>query len=218
MFKNSGKKIMGFAKFIYVMNLILAILAVAGGCLFVVMEYGDEVDLWLPYVGLVVLAGALYMLLVYVSVLGLYAFGELVQSNIDMQRSMDELQLSMARLPQQLRANAVSRQEPAPAAPVAPVPPVPRAPAQEYTPEPRGVAPIVEDDFYFPESQEDRPVTYAYNYKAPAGAPAYPMQSSAVRMEPEAQNPAPGVVLCSKCGGKHDPSATFCRYCGTPLH
>ena len=82
MFRNSGKKIMGFVNFVFYLNLVLTILAVIAGTIFVFLEYGEIMWLVLAAVGCL-LVGALYMLIVFLSLLCLYAFGEMVQSTVE---------------------------------------------------------------------------------------------------------------------------------------
>ena len=88
MFNNSGKKIKGFVKFVYFLNLVLALLAFVVGVIYAYSEFGGELQLMLVAVVLMAIAVVVYMLLVFVSLLCLYAFGELAQSNLEMQHTL----------------------------------------------------------------------------------------------------------------------------------
>lgn len=81
MFHNSGKKIMGFVKFVFYANAILVALIVLGITIFMGSEEGAGAALLALLIGAVF--GGLYMCIIYLSMLCVYAFGELVQSNAE---------------------------------------------------------------------------------------------------------------------------------------
>ena len=213
MFRNSGKKIMGFVNFVFYLNLVVAILAVIGLTVFVQLEYESIKWTALAVVG-GLLAGALYMLIVFLSLLCLYAFGELVQSSVDTKRILGEMQRSAERYsPQNYRdsiqvtsvtrskASIAERKAPTPpmAPPVAsaaPVVPVPEAPKAE---------PIAVTEAIPTALKEEQPVRRSFSMDA-AGAPGFGVGEL-----------TPRPLFCTKCGAKHDHGTPTCRYCGTPL-
>ena len=81
MFQNSGKKIMGFVKFVFYANAILVALIVLGITILMGSEEGAGAALVALLVGAII--GGLYMCIIYLSMLCVYAFGELVQSNAE---------------------------------------------------------------------------------------------------------------------------------------
>ena len=81
MFQNSGKKIMGFVKFVFYANAILVALIVLGITIFMGSEEGAGAALLVLLIGAVL--GGLYMCIIYLSMLCVYAFGELVQTNAE---------------------------------------------------------------------------------------------------------------------------------------
>lgn len=190
MFKNSGKKIMGFVNFVFYLNLVLALLAAVGGTVYVHMEY-EELTYTLLAAVVALAAVLLYMLLVFLSLLSLYAFGELTQSNVEIKQLLQQL---VDRGREEPESGAAAH-----AAPAAPAP-TPRSPMLEKR---YPVTPYVpEEPVRTPPAREPAPVQTA-------AAPA-PVQTVAAPAQP-------AIVFCPKCGGKHSPTATHCRYCATPL-
>jgi len=194
MFKNSGKKIMGFVKFVFALSVILAVLALVGGVLYAVSEFSYSTSTMVLMIVGCVLGAALFVLLSFLSLLGLYAFGELTQSNLEIQRILTEMQASSSRITAQpYRENVRTvprREEPRPAAP-----------------KPAAPAPVEEPEL---PPQPERTASFAMDYKAAAGAPVIPVAGAG---EAHAQEQ----LICSKCGAKHGPAANNCRYCGNPL-
>ena len=216
MFRNSGKKIMGFVNFVFYLNLVVAILAVIGLTVFVQLEYESIKWTALAAVGGLV-AGALYMVIVFLSLLCLYAFGELVQSSVDTKRILGEMQRSAERYsPQNYRdplqvtsvtrskATIAERKAPTPpmAPPVAPVAP-PAAPSA--APEAPKAEPITATES-FPTAPKAEPPRPSFSMDSAAGAPGFGVGDLTARL-----------LFCTKCGAKHDPGTPSCRYCGTPL-
>lgn len=207
MFRNSGKKIMGFVNFVFYLNLVLTILAVIAGTIFVFLEYGEIMWLVLAAVGCL-LVGALYMLIVFLSLLCLYAFGEMVQSTVETKRILTEMQRESERFSPQnyidpIQASPVTRSKPtiaerkvsaAPAAAPAPAPVQPVGATETVVPAPKE------------EPAEPARPSFAFDYKSAAGAPGF-----------STGDLSPRPLFCSKCGAKHDPGTASCRYCGTPL-
>ena len=220
MFRNSGKKIMGLVNFVFYLNLVLAILAVIGAAVIVFIETESVKWVLLAVLG-GLLGGALYMVIVWLSLLCMYAFGELVQSSVDTKRILGEMQRSSERYsPQNYREPVqVTRSKPsiaerksAPAAaaapaPVAPVPvaPVPVAPAPAAVEE-RPVQDIGTTETVMAPKEEPARPSFAYDH-SPAGAPGFGVSD---------RSPRP--LFCTKCGAKHEPGTAACRYCGTPLN
>lgn len=199
MFKNSGKKIMGLVKFVFALSVIVALLALAGGVLYAVNEFSYSTSTMVLMIVGCVLGAVLFVLLAFISLLGLYAFGELTQSNLEIQRILTEMQASATRItPQPYRENvrAVPRREES--RPAAPKPAEPAAPAPAPVEEPEAAP------------QPERTASFAYNYKAAAGAPVIPVTGAG-------EAPAQELLICSKCGAKHGPAANNCRYCGNSL-
>ena len=214
MFRNSGKKIMGFVNFVFYLNLVVAILAVVGLTVYVQLEY--ETIKWtaLAAVGGLV-TGALYMVIVFLSLLCLYAFGELVQSSVDIKRILGEMQRNAERYsPQNYRdsiqvtsvtrskATVAERKAPTPpmappVAPVAPPAPTPEAPKAE---------PIAATEA-FPAAPKAEPARPSFSLDSAAGAPGFGVGDLTARP-----------LFCTKCGAKHDPGTPNCRYCGNPLN
>ena len=216
MFRNSGKKIMGFVNFVFYLNLVVAILAVIGLTVFVQLEYESIKWTALAAVG-GLLAGALYMLIVFLSLLCLYAFGELVQSSVDTRRILGEMQRSAERYsPQNYRdpiqvtsvtrskATIAERKAPTPpmAPPVAPVAP-PAAPAE--APEAPKAEPITATEA-IPSAPKAEPPRPSFSVDSAAGAPGFGVGDFTARP-----------LFCTKCGAKHETGTPNCRYCGTPL-
>lgn len=213
MFKNSGKKIMWAVNALFILNVVLVVLALAALGLSVFADvFGSRVDMGEPAVvfGLGVAAGILYLIVVYFALLGLYAFGELVQNTVETRRILAQMQTSGSRVPP-----APVYREPVRVAPRPEPPKPPRAPQPE--PSQEFPAPVSA-----PEAPAE-PVTEAVEpsleYRAPAGAPVFPVMN--------AGRPAPGdgyrmaggtnLVFCPKCGAKHDVGTSNCRYCGAEL-
>jgi len=225
MFRNSGKKIMGFVNFVFYLNLVLAILAVVGGAIFVQMEYESVKWTVLAAVGGLV-AAALYMVVVFLSLLCLYAFGELVQSSVDSRRILSEMQHSIERYsPQNFRepiqVTSITRNKPtiaerkvstpaahAASAPVAPVVSAPAVPVASVTPAaPAAESVGVTETIGSPAKEEPVRPSFSMDYSAAAGAPGF-----------STGDHAPRPLFCTKCGAKHEPDTPNCRYCGTPLN
>ena len=217
MFRNSGKKIMGFVNFMFYLNLVVAILAVVGLTVFVQLEY--ETVKWTALAAVAgLLAGAVYMLIVYLGLLHLYAFGELVQSSADTKRVLGEMQRSVERYsPQNYRdpiqvtsvtrskATIAERKAPTPpmAPPVAPVvPPV----GPSAAPEAPKAEPIAATEAFPTVPREEQPARPSFSMDGAAGAPSFGVSEF-----------TPRPLFCTKCGAKHDPGTANCRYCGTPL-
>lgn len=204
MFRNSGKKIMGFVNFVFYLNLVLIILAVVAGTIFVQMEYSSVKWTVLAALGGLV-AAALYMVIVFLSLLCLYAFGELVQSSVDSKRILSEMQRESERFSPQnyrepIQVTSVTRSKPTIAErkvvpPVAPVEP----PVEVQT---VGATETIGT----PAKEEPARPSFAFDYKVAAGAPGF------------GADHAPRPSFCSKCGAKHEPGTPNCRYCGTPLN
>lgn len=207
MFRNSGKKIMGFVNFVFYLNLVLTILAVIAGTIFVFLEYGEIMWLVLAAVGCL-LVGALYMLIVFLSLLCLYAFGEMVQSTVETKRILTEMQREAERYSPQNYMDPIQ------------TPPVPRSKptiaerkvsaAPVAVPAPAPVQPVGATETIVPAPKEEpaepaRP-SFAFDYKSAAGAPGF-----------STGDLSPRPLFCPKCGAKHDPGTASCRYCGTPL-
>ena len=217
MFRNSGKKIMGFVNFVFYLNLVVAILAVIGLTVFVQLEYETVKWTALAAVG-GLLGGALYVLLVYLGLLFLYAFGELAQSSADTKRILSDMQLNAERFtPQNFRepiqvtsvsrgkATIAERKAPTPpmAPPVAPVAP----PAPPVVPEPPKADPIAVTEAFPTVPREEQPARPSFSMAGAAGAPSFGVSDR-----------PPRPLFCSKCGAKHEPGTGICRYCGTPLN
>ena len=219
MFRNSGKKIMGFVNFLFYLNLVVAILAVIGLTVFVQLEY--ETIKWtaLAAVG-GLLGGAVYMLLVFLGLLHLYAFGELVQSSADTKRILSDIQMNAERFsPQNYRepiqvtsvtrskSTIAERKAPTPpmAPPVAPAAPV-VPPMASVTPEAPKAEPIAVTEAIPTVPKEEPPVRRSFSMDGAAGAPGF-----------GAGDLTPRPLFCTKCGARHEPGTPSCRYCGTPL-
>ena len=215
MFRNSGKKIMGFVNFVFYLNLVVAILAAIGVTIYVHMEF--ETVMWTALAALGgLLGGALYMLIVFLSLLFLYAFGELVQSSADTKRILTEMQRDSERFSPQnyrepiqvtsvTRSKASIAERKAPTPPMAP-PVVPAAPVAPSVaaPEAPKAEPITVTESFPVAPKEEQPVR-RYSMDA-AGAPGFGVGEL-----------TPRPLFCTKCGAKHDLGTPNCRYCGTPL-
>ena len=123
MFKNSGKKIMGFVKFVFGLNVIITILAILGGTIYAAVQLWGDAWLGVFFGGLIV--GAVYLCIVYLSMMCLYAFGELVQCNIE-QTSLLRMMCGVSKGP----AHRPTAPASTPVAPT-PAPVVPVAPATQ---------------------------------------------------------------------------------------
>ena len=84
MFRNSGKKITVVARILFWLNLILALAAAMAAVCFVFNRYGVEMAVMAGLAAAV--AVGCYMLVIYVGVLLLHGFGDLVQSNVELRR------------------------------------------------------------------------------------------------------------------------------------
>ena len=215
---------MGFVNFVFYLNLVVAILAAIGLTVYVQMEF--ETVMWTALAALGgLLGGALYMLIVFLSLLFLYAFGELVHSSTETKRILTEMQRDSERFsPQNYRepiqvtsvtrskASIAERKAPtppmappvAPAAPVAPVAPAAPAVPPVAAPEAPKAEPIAVTESIPMASKEEQPVR-RYSMDA-AGAPGFGVGEL-----------TPRPLFCTKCGAKHDLGTPNCRYCGTPL-
>lgn len=207
MFRNSGKKIMGFVNFVFYLNLVLTILAAIAGTIFVFLEYGEIKWLVLAAVGCL-LVGALYMLIVFLSLLCLYAFGEMVQSTTETRRILTEMQRESERYSPQnyrdpIQVTSITRNKPSIAERKVAAAPV-------VTPAPVPVQSVGATETIVPahkeEPAEPAKPNFAFDYKAAAGAPGF-----------STGDLSPRPLFCTKCGAKHEPGTANCRYCGTPL-
>ena len=118
MFRNSGKKITVVVKVLFWLNLLLALAGAAALVCYAYSGYGMEMALMAALAAAA--AVVCYMLLMYVVLLVLNAFGELAQSNLEIRRILAE--------------NRHAQEQPAyaPPAPAAPErTPVPQEPAKE---------------------------------------------------------------------------------------
>lgn len=227
MFRNSGKKIMGFVNFVFYLNLVVAILAAIGVTVYVQMEF--ETVMWTALAALGgLLGGALYMVIVFLGLLFLYAFGELVHSSAETKRILTEMQRDSERYsPQNYRepinVTSVTRNKGsiaerkaatppmtppvAPAAPVAPpvAPAAPAAPIAPAAPEAPKAEPIAVTEAIPMAPKEEQPVRRSYSMDA-AGAPGFGVGEL-----------TPRPLFCTKCGAKHEHGTPTCRYCGTAL-
>jgi len=207
---------MGFVNFLFYLNLVVAILAVIGLTVFVQLEYETVKWTALAAVG-GLLGGAVYMLLVFLGLLYLYAFGELVQSSVDTKRILSDMQLNAERFSPQnyrdpIQVTSVTRSKatiaerkastPPMAPPVAPaVPPV--APAVPEVPK---AEPITVTESFPTAPKEEQPARRSFSMDGAAGAPGF-----------GTGDPTPRPLFCTKCGARHEPGTPSCRYCGTPL-
>ena len=213
MFRNSGKKIMGFVNFMFYLNVVVALLAVIGLTVFVQLEYETVKWTALAAVG-GLLGGALYVLLVYLGLLFLYAFGELVQSSVDSKRILSDIQLNAERFTPQnyrepLQVTSVTRNKGTIAERKAPTPPMapPVAPvAPPVAPEPPKAEPITATEAFPTAPKEEPAVRRSFSMDA-AGAPGF-----------GAGDLTPRPLFCAKCGARHDHGTANCRYCGTALN
>ena len=206
---------MGFVNFVFYLNLVVAILAAIGVTIYVHMEF--ETVMWTALAALGgLLGGALYMLIVFLSLLFLYAFGELVQSSADTKRILTEMQRDSERFSPQnyrepiqvtsvTRSKASIAERKAPTPPMAPpvVPATPVAPSVA-APEAPKAEPITVTESFPVAPKEEQPVR-RYSMDA-AGAPGFGVGEL-----------TPRPLFCTKCGAKHDLGTPNCRYCGTPL-
>ena len=80
LFENIGSKIMGIVKFVFYFNVVLVALAVLIGT---ILGMTDDFVTGLLILAIGAVVGAIYLLFVYVGMLCIYGFGELVQCNID---------------------------------------------------------------------------------------------------------------------------------------
>ena len=187
MFRNSGKKIMVVAKILFWLNLLLALGAAAVVVFLAYDSYGVEMALMAALAAAA--AVVCYMLLAYVQLLLLSAFGELCQSNVELRRILAE--------------NRRAPERPAH------VPPVPeRVPAARE--------PVPEEPFPEWRDMDYRPSGPSAAARFPVPAPAEKPQEPAPKPAPRAA--AFGMVYCRRCGAKHEPGVAKCRYCGTPLY
>ncbi len=178
MFRNSGRKIMAFAKFWFWLNFVIASAAVLVAAIYLGSQKGLEPGLMAGLAG--VLAEAVYLLLTWFGCLWIHSYGELVQSNCEIRELL-------------------SRPQGMPEPPQRPV----------YTPRtaPKAAPAAQKEDVFDwpdpePAPQQERQSTFAYDYKASAGAPAIPVVTQ---------------PRCPKCSAKYEPGAKCCRYCGAEL-
>ncbi len=194
MFRNSGKKIMAFAGFLFWVSLVLVCLLVTGATIYAGAKGNLELTLMTALGGVV--AGVVFLLLSYWLTLCLYSYGELVQTNCEIRDLM-------------LRQQSVLERPGRPLPSKAPAAPAPKAQ------DPRKPSDVELFDWTNPDPTplKDRQSKLAYDYKAPAGAPA-------ASLTPNGPQPplAGDKIRCPKCGAKHDPTAEVCRYCATALH
>ncbi len=199
MFRNSGKKIMAFAGFLFWVNLVLVVLLVVGVGVYSGLQ--SELETAVMTCLAAAMGGVVYLLLTYWLTLCLYSYGELVQSNCEIRELLAKQQLAPERPGRRVTASA----QPAP---------------QQPAPQGKNAADVELFDWTNPDPSPlaQRGSTYAYDYKAPAGAPAasvaQPVQQPAYQ-EPVVEGDK---IRCPRCGAKHDPAAQTCRYCATPLH
>ncbi len=88
MFQNSGKKITVVAKVLFWLNLLLALTAAVVVVCYAYSGFGVEMALMAALAAAAIVI--CYMLLVYVGLLALHAFGELTQSNVEIRRILAE--------------------------------------------------------------------------------------------------------------------------------
>lgn len=86
MFTNSGKKIMGLVKFIFYANVVVVALVIIGVTIAVGADDGFGGAILMLLAGTVI--GAIYLGIVFLSLLCMYAFGELVQNTCDIRKLM----------------------------------------------------------------------------------------------------------------------------------
>ena len=222
MFRNSGKKIMGFVNFVFYLNLVVAILAAIGVTVYVQLEF--ENVMWTALAALGgLLGGALYVLIIFFSLLYLYAFGELVQNSADTKRILSEMQRSSERFSPQnyrepIQVTSVSRNKATIAERKAPTPPMAPPVAPAAAPVVPPVAPVAVPEVSKPDPiavtesipsmpREEQPARPSYSLAGAAGAPGFGVGDL-----------TPRPLFCTKCGAKHDHGTPNCRYCGTPLN
>jgi uncharacterized membrane protein len=195
---------------------------VIGLTVFVQMEYETVQWTALAAVG-GLLGGALYMVFVYLGLLFLYAFGELVQSSADTKRILSDVQVNAERFSPQnyrepIQVTSVTRNKATIAERKAPTPPMAPPVAPVVTP----VPPVAPVPSAAPEAPKAEPIT------ATEAIPTAPKGEPAVRrsFSMDAAG-APGFgtgdltprpLFCSKCGARHDHGTANCRYCGTALN
>ena len=91
------------------------ILLVAGVTIYMGTEFGAEEALIAALGGTVV--GALYLGLIFLGMLNMYAFGELVQTNIEQKKVLDQLLAEAKTAPAPVQAASVPKREAAPVEP-----------------------------------------------------------------------------------------------------
>ena len=208
---------MGFVNFLFYLDLVVAILAVIGLTVFVQLEYENIMWTVLTALGGLV-AGGLLMLLVFLGLLHLYAFGELVQSSADTKRILSDMQLNAERFSPQnyrdpIQVTSVSRRKatiaerkasaPPMTPPVAPPAPPVAPPAPPVAPEHPKADPIAVTEAIPAAPKEEPSARPSFSMAGAAGAPGFV---------------TPRPLFCTKCGAKHEPGTASCRYCGTPLN
>jgi len=209
---------MGFVNFLFYLDLVVVILAVIGLTVFVQLQYGNIMWTVLTVLG-GLLTGIVLMLLAFLGLVFLYAFGELVQSSADTKRILSDMQLSAERFSPQnyrepLQVTSVSRnkatiaERKAPTPPMAPpvAPPV-APPAPPVEPELPKADPIAVTEAIPAAPKEEQPTRPSFSMAGAAGAPGFGV--------PE-RTPRP--LFCNKCGARHEPGTASCRYCGSPLN
>ena len=176
MFQNSGRKITVVARVLFWLNLVLALAAAGVAVCFVYNRYGAEMAVMAGLAAAV--AVVCYMLVIYVGVLLLHGFGDLVQSNVELRRILADNRRAPARPAYVPPTAPRSERAPAPEPPAedwsdldAPEPPrtvnIPAPPAP-----PKSAAP-----------QPPRPAAYGMVYCRRCGA-----------------KHEPGVARCRYCG------------------
>ncbi len=179
MFQNSGRKITVVARVLFWLNLVLALAAAGVAVCFVYNRYGAEMAVMAGLAAAV--AVVCYMLVIYVGVLLLHGFGDLVQSNVELRRIL-----------------ADNRR-----APERPAYVPPTAPRSERAPAPE---PPAEDWSDLDAQEPPRPV----NVPAPPAPPAPPKSAAPQPPRPAAYGMVycrrcgakhePGVARCRYCG------------------
>lgn len=199
MFKNSGKKIMGLVKFVFYANLILVALAVVVGVAAGAMGAIPMEWYWVLLIG--VSAGLLYLFVLYLLLLGSYAFGELVQSTVDQKTALEALVLRGDRNPPVVHREPVCAESAQKAREADMDPPY----GKTY------VKPSVELNAAY--------MGGGVLVSTPVAGASEPEKQAPAAPEPPAvpTPPADGPRVCPRCGAKHSPDVKFCRYCGSQL-
>lgn len=91
MFKNVGKKIKLYAKVLFIIQMVISIIA-ALVLITAAMDFvGDTDGLSLLFIPLILIGMGISILLAYLSVMFLYAYGEITDNTADLKRGMDYL-------------------------------------------------------------------------------------------------------------------------------